>query len=690
MPDDTLPANTAPTPDTSDVTCSTGEDRYRVLVEQAPFCLFEIGLDGTILWANQAGLQFARLSNGDAIAGMTFASIIENSAQEQVDRWLHEAFGGTTCRFEFASGSTNLRNCKASLVPIRDTQGKVTRLMCMAEDITDHKRIEDLLAVSEDRFRTVADYTLDWEYWDGPQHEMLYMSPSCQRITGYTREDFLADPALLTRITHPQDMALFQCHRHDMNKDEDGAMEYRIVHRDGSVRWIDHRCHPVHSADGLFRGRRISNREVTERKKAEARANELLHVAQHTYGLILAGGRGTRLQQLTADRSKPAIPFGGKLKIIDFPLSNCVNSGVRRVGVLTQYKAQSLIRHLERGWGFLEHSLKEYIDVVPAQQQINSDWYSGTADAVYQNLGLLDEANPLYVLVLAGDHIYKMDYTRILADHVNSAADLTVACIELPLHDVSGFGVMAVDDNARVTAFEEKPAHPTPIPGNPGYALASMGIYVFNANFLREQLRQDAANKQSSHDFGRDLIPRLIHSHHVQAHRFADSCVNMIQGRPYWRDVGTVDAYWEANIDLTHVVPDLNLYDENWPIRSVHEHSAPAKFVFREHGLRGMALDSLVSSGCIISGATVSGSVLFTKVRVAEYSLVEDSVLLPEVVVGRNVILKRAVVDNGCIIPDGFQVGVNPDADRVRFHVTSRGITLITPEMLSQPTHRVL
>ena len=338
----------------------------------------------------------------------------------------------------------------------------------------------------------------------------------------------------------------------------------------------------------------------------------------------------------------------------------------------------------------MEPSLNEYIDVVPAQQQINAGWYSGTADAVYQNLNLLDEAAPSYVLILAGDHIYKMDYTRILADHVNSSADLTVACIELPLQDVSGFGVMAVDDDARVTAFEEKPDHPTPIPGNPGYALVSMGIYVFNSDFLREQLRQDAANEQSSHDFGRDLIPRLIHSHHVQAHRFADSCVIMIQGRPYWRDVGTVDAYWEANMDLTHVVPDLNLYDDDWPILSVHERSAPAKFVFRERNLRGMALDSLVSNGCIVSGAKVCGSVLFTKVRVAEYSLIEDSVLLPDVVVGRNVIIKRAVVDDGCIIPDGFQVGINPDADRVRFHVTPRGITLITPEMLNQPTHRLL
>ncbi len=690
MPDNFSPANTVASAGVADVINAAGEDRYRILIELAPFYLFEIGLDGIILWANQAGLQFAGVSDVRAVAGVTFASVIGHSTDTQVNGWLLEATCGTTCHFEFSSGSVNRRHCKASLLPIRDRQGKVVRLMSVAEDITDRKQMEYALTASEERFRTVADYTLDWEYWVGPQHKLRYMSPSCERITGYTREEFFADPSLLTRITYPEDMALLECHERELDNNENGALVYRIVHRDGSVRWIEHGCHPVNSTNGQFRGRRVSNRDITERKRAEARANELLHVAQRTYGLILAGGRGTRLKQLTDGRSKPALPFGGKLKIIDFPLSNCVNSGIRRVGVLTQYKAQSLIRHIERGWGFMEPSLNEYIDVVPAQQQINAGWYSGTADAVYQNLSLLDEADPSYVLVLAGDHIYKMDYTRILADHVNNSADLTVACIELPIEDVSGFGVMAVDDKARVTAFEEKPPHPTPMPGNPGYALASMGIYVFNADFLRDQLRQDAVNGQSSHDFGRDLIPRLIHSHHVQAHRFVESCVNMIQGRPYWRDVGTVDAYWEANMDLTHVVPDLNLYDDDWPILSVNERSAPAKFVFRDGALSGIALDSLVSNGCIVSGAKVCGSVLFTKVRVAEYSLIEDSVLLPDVVVGRHVILRRVVVDNGCIIPDGFQVGVNPDADRARFHVTDRGITLITPEMLSQPTHRVL
>ncbi len=690
MPDDFVSVNpTGPTPFVADVAGSGGEDHYRVLVEYAPFCLFEIGLDGKMLWANRAGLEMAGLSDPQAIAGVEYTSIMRQSEIEQVDHWLQEALSGKRCHFEHALGGTSLQHYKANLVPIKDAQGNVTRLMAVAQDITEEKKIEDALAASEERFRTVADYTLDWEYWDGPEHTLLYMSPSCEGITGYTREEFFADPSLLVRITHPEDALLLQRHRGEVGRDEDGALEYRIIHRDGSVHWIEHGCHPVHSANGTFRGRRVSNRDITERKKAEARAADLLHLAHRTYGLVLAGGRGTRLQQLTDERSKPAVPFGGKLKIIDFPLSNCVNSGIRRVGVLTQYKAQSLIRHIERSWAFLERSLNEYIDVVPAQQQINAGWYSGTADAVYQNLGLIDEADPSYVLILAGDHIYKMDYTRLLADHVNRAADLTVACIELPVKDASAFGVMAVDADARVTAFEEKPAHPTPIPGKPDFALVSMGIYVFNSQFLREQLRQDAANEQSSHDFGRDLIPRLIHSHHVQAHHFEDSCVNMIQGHPYWRDVGTVDAYWEANMDLTHVVPDLNLYDDDWPILSEHERSAPAKFVFREAGLRGMALDSLVSNGCIVSGAKVCGSVLFTKVRVAEYSLVEDSVLLPQVVVGRNVILKRAVVDSGCLIPDGFQVGIDHDADRARFHVTARGIVLITPEMLGQPRHRV-
>ena len=558
-------------------------------------------------------------------------------------------------------------------------------------------KAEALLLESTARSQSILDNMIDGVITLNARGIIQSCNPATYRLFGYSADEMLDQNVamLMPEPHHKQHDRYLQNYQRTGQKCVVGtSREVEGRRKDGSLFPLSLAVSQIQNNGentfiGILRDLSLEQHNTREIHRL-ARANDLLHVAQRTYGLILAGGRGSRLYQLTNGRSKPAVPFGGKLKIIDFPLSNCVNSGIRRMGVLTQYKAQSLIRHIERGWGFLEPSLNEYIDVVPAQQQINSGWYSGTADAVYQNLGLLDEADPSFVLILAGDHIYKMDYTRILADHINSGADLTVACIELPIQDVSGFGVMAINDDARVTAFEEKPANPTPIPGNPGFALASMGIYVFNTDFLREQLRQDAANEQSSHDFGRDFIPRLIHSHHVQAHRFTDSCVNMIQGRPYWRDVGTVDAYWEANMDLTHVVPDLNLYDDDWPILSVHERSAPAKFVLRERGLRGMALDSLVSNGCIVSGATVCGSVLFTNVRVAEHSRIEDSVLLPEVVVGRNVIIRRAVVDNGCIIPDGFQVGVNPDADRARFHVTARGITLITPEMLDQPPHRVV
>lgn len=424
------------------------------------------------------------------------------------------------------------------------------------------------------------------------------------------------------------------------------------------------------------------------RRRSEVRGNDLLHLTHNTYGLVLAGGRGSRLKQLTDWRAKPAVPFAGKLKIIDFALSNCVNSGIRRIGVLTQYKAQSLIRHIERSWGFLESSLGEYVDVVPAQQQIGQHWYSGTANAVYQNLSLLREANPLYVLILAGDHIYKMDYARMIADHVASGADVTIACVDVPLQDASAFGVMTTDEDGRITAFDEKPARPVAISGQPDRALVSMGIYVFNTSFLCDQLTRDAADTDSSHDFGRDLIPRLVRSHHVQAHNFIESCVNLIDNRPYWRDVGTVDAFWEANMDLTHVVPELNLYDDDWPIRSQQSFLPSAKFVFDDEGRRGTALNSVVSDGCIVSGAVVSRSLLFTKVRVAERSLIEDSVVLPNVVIGQNVTLKKVIIDKGCVIPDGITVGLHTDEDRARFHVTERGITLITAEMLSQSVHR--
>lgn len=412
-------------------------------------------------------------------------------------------------------------------------------------------------------------------------------------------------------------------------------------------------------------------------------------VTRNSIALILAGGRGSRLRQLTDWRAKPAVPFGGKFRIIDFPLSNCVNSGIRRIGVATQYKAQSLISHIQHGWGFLDGRFKEFVELLPAQQRIEETWYQGTADAVYQNIDILRRHDPQYVLILGGDHVYKMDYSKLLADHVEKAADMTVACIGIPAAEAGAFGVMSVNDDWRVTSFAEKPADPTHIPGQPGQVLASMGIYVFNASFLFEQLIHDHDERRSSHDFGKDLIPYLVPRHRVFAHRFFDSCVNMASGVPYWRDVGTIDAYWEANLDLTHVTPDLNLYDEDWPIWTHQEQLPPAKFVFDDDDRRGQALDSMVSGGCIISGSTVRRSLLFSNVQVRSYSSIEDSVILPNVDIGRNVSLRRVIVDKNCMIPPGLMAGFDPVEDRKRFHVTENGVTLITPEMLEQRIHHV-
>jgi glucose-1-phosphate adenylyltransferase len=407
-----------------------------------------------------------------------------------------------------------------------------------------------------------------------------------------------------------------------------------------------------------------------------------------TYALILAGGRGSRLMQLTDWRAKPAVPFGGKFRIIDFPLSNCVNSGIRRIGVATQYKSHSLIRHIQRGWSFLDGRLKEFVDLLPASQRVQEDlWYQGTADAVFQNLDILKSNQPEYVLILAGDHIYKMDYGRMLAYHVSRQADITVACIEVPLADARSFGVMAVDETMRVREFHEKPADPKPVPDKPDAALASMGIYVFNARFLYEQVTRDADEPKSKHDFGRDIIPYLVPRYRVFAHRFHDSCVGMNDNRPYWRDVGTVDAYWEANVDLIHVIPELSLYDTAWPIWTYQEQLPPAKFVFDDEGRRGMALDSMVSGGCILSGSTVRRSMLFSNVRVHSYCSIEDAVILPDVVINRHVKLRRVVIDKGCVLPEGFQAGFDAAEDRRRFHVTERGITLVTPDMLGQKVH---
>ncbi len=417
---------------------------------------------------------------------------------------------------------------------------------------------------------------------------------------------------------------------------------------------------------------------------------ELRNLANDTLAIVLAGGRGSRLAELTDWRAKPAVPFGGKFRIIDFTLSNCVNSGIRRIGVCTQYKAQSLIRHLQRGWSFLEGRFEEFVELLPAQQRVTADWYRGTADAVYQNIDILRRHKRKYVLVLAGDHVYKMDYTRMLADHVVSGAAMTVACVEAPLADANQFGVMTVDANWRVSAFEEKPARPAPMPGRPDRVLASMGVYVFDEAFLYEQLIRDAGDSGSSHDFGRDLIPWLIGAGlPVHAHNFRDSCVNVSNGTPYWRDVGTLDAYWEANMELTRVVPDLNLYDNDWPIWSYQEQLPPAKFVFDDDGRRGMAVDSLVSGGCIISGSKVRRSVLFSNVRVQDFCDIEGCVILPNVEIGNNVTLRRAIVDKHCRLPDGLVAGVDPEADRKRFHVTERGVTVIVPESLGQRVHNL-
>ncbi len=413
-------------------------------------------------------------------------------------------------------------------------------------------------------------------------------------------------------------------------------------------------------------------------------------LTKSTFAIVLAGGRGSRLAQLTDWRAKPAVPFGGKFRIVDFPLSNCINSGVRRIGVCTQYKAHSLIQHVQRGWSFLAGQFKEFIELLPAQQRVEESWYKGTADAVFQNLDILRDFAPEYILVLAGDHVYKMDYGKMLAQHVAVNADMTVACLDVPLEEAKAFGVIGVNEDMRVTSFVEKPPNPPHMPGQPNRALASMGIYVFNAQFLYEQLIRDSDEPKSSHDFGKDIIPYLVSRYRVYAHRFADSCVGTRAGQaPYWRDVGTVDSYWDANMELTRVTPDLNMYDKEWPIWTHQEQLPPAKFVFDDADRRGMAVDSLVSGGCIISGAKVTRSLLFSDVHVHDYASIEDSVVLPSVQVGRRARLRRAVIDKRCQIPEGLEVGFDVEKDRHRFHVTARGITLVTPEMLGQQIHQV-
>lgn len=404
-------------------------------------------------------------------------------------------------------------------------------------------------------------------------------------------------------------------------------------------------------------------------------------LTRDTLALILAGGRGSRLKQLTDWRAKPAVPFGGKFRIIDFPLSNCVNSGIRRVGILTQYKAHSLMLHIQQGWGFMRGELGEFVELLPASQRTEQGWYTGTADAVYQNIDILRNHGPEYVLVLAGDHIYKMDYGDMLAEHVAQGADMTIGCIEVPVDEAKAFGVMSVDEASRIVAFDEKPDNPNPIPGRDDVALASMGIYIFNAAFLYEQLIKDADNLSSTHDFGHDIIPELIEKYNVVAFPYKD-----VQGNDpgYWRDVGTIDAFWAANQELIGVTPELNLYDDNWPIWTHQAQQPPAKFVFDDDERRGTAVDSMVSGGCIISGSTVRHSVLFSNVEVHSYSTVEDCVVLPDVSIGRNCRLKKVVFDKGCEVPEGTVIGEDLEADAERYHVSPNGVVLVTPEMLGQ------
>ncbi|BDX02087.1 MAG: glucose-1-phosphate adenylyltransferase [Marinomonas sp.] len=403
-----------------------------------------------------------------------------------------------------------------------------------------------------------------------------------------------------------------------------------------------------------------------------------------TLSIILAGGRGSRLKQLTDNRSKPAVPIAGKYKIIDFPLSNCINSGMRRIAVLTQYRSHTLNQHVQRGWNFLRSDFNEFIELWPAQQQTGGDWYRGTADAVFQNLSMIDGLESEYILILAGDHVYKQDYSVMLQEHIESGADVTVACIEVPLKEADQFGIMHVDENDNIIAFEEKPSNPPTMPGKPDVSLASMGIYIFNTKFLSDNLRSDASDDDSSHDFGKDLIPLFVGRSNIKAHHFANSVIDnkSYPDEPYWRDVGTLTAYWEANMDLTRLVPELDLYDEDWPIRTTQYQRPAAKFNYNYEERIGTALNSVVSAGCIVSGSTVEQSILFNNVRVNSYSHVNKSVILPRCDIGRHCRLNKVVVDSDCSIPEGTVIGEDPVADAARFYRNSDGITLVTQGMI--------
>ena len=405
-----------------------------------------------------------------------------------------------------------------------------------------------------------------------------------------------------------------------------------------------------------------------------------------TMAFVLAGGRGSRLKEMTDRRAKPAVHFGGKTRIIDFALSNALNSGIRKMAVATQYKAHSLIRHCQRGWSFFQAERNEYLDILPASQRMDEgNWYRGTADAVAQNVDIIDSYDVEYVLILAGDHIYKMDYEVMVRQHAQSGADVTVGCLTVPRAEASAFGVMAVDESDRITSFLEKPADPPGMPDDPDMTLASMGIYVFRWDFLRDLLLSDYADDRSDHDFGKDIIPDIVARGGALAHRFTESCVRHAEGAPaYWRDVGTVDAYWRANIDLTGFTPDLDLYDTNWPIWTYSESVPPAKFIHDEADRRGLAISSMVSGGCIISGTEVRESLLFTNVRTHSYTSLTRAVVLPDVVIGRKAQLTDVVIDRGVVIPDGLVVGEDRAADAKRFRVTDAGVTLITQAMVDR------
>jgi glucose-1-phosphate adenylyltransferase len=444
---------------------------------------------------------------------------------------------------------------------------------------------------------------------------------------------------------------------------------------------------PSVRADVGRRGQSVPSRQIpdesrhmsTEQQRLFAPRRFLSRLTRGTLAVIMAGGRGERLRHLTEDRCKPATPFGGKFRIIDFALSNCVNSGIRQISVLSQYKAHSLIQHIQRGWGYLKGEFGEFVEIIPAQQRKGSEWYQGTADALWQNMEILRAHRPLHVLVLAGDHIYKMDYGPMIGFHVEKEADITVGVVEVPVVRAREFGVLTVDDTNRVLRFQEKPLDPDPIPGRPDVALASMGIYVFNPRLLERLLRTDAEDSSSAHDFGKNIIPGAIDKLRVFAYPFEDV---RTKAQNYWRDVGTVDAYYEANMELVRVSPELNIYDEQWPIWTYQEQLPPAKFVFDDEDRRGSAIDSMVSGGCIISGSRVSNSLLFSNVRVHDYSTIDGAVVLPRVRVGERCVIRRAIIDEGTLIPDDMQIGVDPAADAERFYVTEGGVALVTAAML--------